>query len=122
MTDKERAKEYVDKLYAEKVNNKDFDKDGRILYQSKDISDAYLAGLKTGKDMAETDLRLLLICKVRNIIDRSGTRSLTVICRKITTRLVRRMCRTKGVGMELLILLGVMVEMLVIALIIKILL
>lgn len=32
------------------------------------------------------------------------------------------MCRTKGIGMELLILLGVMVEMLVITLIFKILL
>jgi hypothetical protein len=44
MTEQELAKGYVDKLYAEKVNNKDFDKDGHILYQSKDISDAYLAG------------------------------------------------------------------------------
>lgn len=49
MTDEEMAKEYVDKLYAEKVNNKDFDKDGHILYQSKDISDAYLAGLEAGR-------------------------------------------------------------------------
>lgn len=49
MTDKELAKEYVDKLYAEKVNNKDFDKDGHILYQSEDISDAFLAGVEAGK-------------------------------------------------------------------------
>lgn len=49
MTKEELAKEYVNKLYAEKVNNKDFDKDGRILYRSEDISDAFLAGQKAGK-------------------------------------------------------------------------
>lgn len=50
MTDKELAKEYVDKLYEEKVIKKDYDKDGSILYRSEDISDAFLAGLKAGKD------------------------------------------------------------------------
>ena len=50
MTDKELAKEYVDKLYAEKVSKEDYDKYGWILYGSEDISDAFLAGLKTGKD------------------------------------------------------------------------
>ena len=50
MTDKELAKEYVDKLYAEKVSNEDYDKDGWILYRSEDIGDAFLAGLKAGKD------------------------------------------------------------------------
>lgn len=49
MTDKELAKEYVDKLYAEKVSKKDYDKDGWILYRSEDISDAYLAGLEAGR-------------------------------------------------------------------------
>lgn len=49
MTDKELAKEYVDKLYAEKVSKEDYDKDGRILYRSEDISDAFLAGQKAGR-------------------------------------------------------------------------
>jgi hypothetical protein len=49
MTDEEMAKEYVDKLYAEKVSKEDYDKDGHILYQSEDISDAFLAGLKAGR-------------------------------------------------------------------------
>ena len=49
MTDEEMAKEYVDKLYAEKVSKEDYDKDGRILYRSEDISDAYLAGLEAGR-------------------------------------------------------------------------
>lgn len=44
MTDKELAKEYVDKLYAEKVSKKDYDKGGLILYRSDDINDAFLAG------------------------------------------------------------------------------
>lgn len=49
MTDKELAKEYVDKLYAEKVSKEDYDKDGRILYRGEDISDAFLDGLKAGR-------------------------------------------------------------------------
>ena len=49
MTDKELAKEYVDKLYAEKVSKEDYDKDGWILYRSDDISDAFLDGLKVGR-------------------------------------------------------------------------
>lgn len=49
MTDKELAKEYVDKLYAEKVSKEDYDKDGWILYRSDDISDAFLDGIKAGR-------------------------------------------------------------------------
>jgi len=49
MTKEELAKEYVDKLYAEKVSKKDYDKDGRILYRSDDISDAFLSGLEASR-------------------------------------------------------------------------
>ena len=49
MTEEELAKEYVDKLYAEKVSKEDYDKDGRILYRSEDISDAFLNGLNGKK-------------------------------------------------------------------------
>lgn len=49
MTKEEMAKEYVDKLYAEKISKEDYDKDGRILYRSEDISDVFLAGLNAGR-------------------------------------------------------------------------
>lgn len=49
MTKEELAKEYVDKLCAEKVSKEDYDKDGWILYRCEDISDAFLNGLKTGR-------------------------------------------------------------------------
>jgi len=70
MTDEEMAKEYVDKLYAEKVSKEDYDKDGWILYRSEDISDAFLAGIKAGRPkwhkVADGDLPkpnvVVLIC------------------------------------------------------------
>ena len=49
MTKEELAKEYVNKLYAEKVSKEDYDKGGRILYRSEDISDAFLDGLNAGR-------------------------------------------------------------------------
>ena len=49
MTDKEMAEEYCNKLFAEKVKNEDYDEYGRLLYRSKEIRDAFLAGLEAGR-------------------------------------------------------------------------
>ena len=59
MKDEELAEEYCNKLYAGKIKNEDYDEYGHLLYRSKEIREAFLAGLKAGRQwhkVADGDL------------------------------------------------------------------
>ena len=55
MTDEKMAEEYCNKLYAGKVKNEDYDEYGRLLYRSKEIREAFLAGLEVGEEKVKEE-------------------------------------------------------------------
>ena len=55
MIDEEMAEKYCNKLYAGKVKNEDYDEYGRLLYRSKEIKEAFLAGLEVGKEKVKEE-------------------------------------------------------------------